>query len=285
MKLWDCLPKAVGDKLRGVTNLREIRLRNDKPVKVNVGGQWYTVGDKGLFATDKNAPLLDETCDDIVKRACNNSVYAYEKMLAKGFFTLDDGVRVGVCGEVAGASEPIFRKYSSLCFRIPHCISVADKYVLDCCKKGNVIVIGPPCSGKTTLLRDLAVKLSRDCNVLAVDERGEFFYNDETAKSQCDVLRWTTKNYAFEVGVRAMSPQWIVCDEIAQQDVQGIKDVTDSGVNVACSAHGFSVDDFYRKFDLAGRFETAIVLGQIGEKYRFVRLDSHNHIKKTENID
>lgn len=85
MKLWDCLPKAVGDKLRGVTNLREIRLRNDKPVKVNVGGQWYTVGDKGLFATDKNAPLLDETCDDIVKRACNNSVYAYEKMLAKGF--------------------------------------------------------------------------------------------------------------------------------------------------------------------------------------------------------
>ncbi len=271
MKIWACLPDEVGQRLHNVADVREIRIRNGKPIRINVGGSWYVLGEKGL-TNGRGGIVSGYACDEIVRRACNNSVYAYEKMLARGFFTLEDGVRVGVCGELAGASEPVFRSYSSLCFRIPHYVSTADKRILDCCSSGNVVVIGPPCSGKTTMLRDIAVKLSQKYNVLAVDERGELFYDEVAECVDCDVLKWSSKDYAFETGVRAMSPQWIVCDEIAAEDVAALRKAANSGVSVACSSHGRSVEDFYGKFDLKGVFANAVVLERVGRPYRIVPL-------------
>ena len=261
MKLLDCLPSEVSDALYKQKDVREIRIRNGRAVRLNVGGQWYMLGKSGLVQQRGGAITLDDVCDGIVKRACNNSIYAYEKMLAKGFFTLEDGVRVGVCGQVAGSKEAVFQKYTSLCFRIPHHVACVDAVTLAQCSKGNVVVIGPPCSGKTTFLRDLSVKLSQDSNVLVVDERGELFYeNDLLYSSNCDVLKWTSKAYAFDVGVRSLSPQWIVCDELSSDDVASVRAAVNSGVNVACSAHGYSLEDFSSKFALSCFFKTAIIL-------------------------
>ncbi len=283
MKVWDCLPKEISACLRACTDLREIRIRNNRPTRVNVGGQWYTVGEKGLASYGGGA-ALGVSCDEIVKRACNNSVYAYEKMLAQGFFTLEDGVRIGVCGNMSGAAEAVFRRYSSLCFRIPHCIGVANDEVMNCCGKGNVVVIGPPCSGKTTLLRDIAVKLSAKHSVLVADERGELFYDEKLlAACDCDVLKWASKRYVFEVGVRAMSPQWIVCDEISVEDTASVKEVVNSGVNIACSAHGKNVGEFVAKFGLKDQFVTAIVLGSIGSKRQIESLGGSNYIENRRN--
>ncbi|MCH5151173.1 MAG: hypothetical protein J1F65_00745 [Clostridiales bacterium] len=271
----DCLPSELSYVLGMQKDVREIRLRNGRAVRVNVGGQWYFVGSKGLVQQQSNALILGETCDSVVKRACNNSIYAYEKMLANGFFTLEDGVRVGVCGQVAGSNEAVFQKYTSLCFRVPHHVSCVDNATFTQCTKGNVIVIGPPCSGKTTFLRDLSVKLSQNYNVLVVDERGELFYDSELLNSSCcDVLKWTSKAYAFEVGVRAMSPEWIVCDELSTDDIPSVKACVSSGVRVACSAHGFSLDDFAQKFDLVKHFDTAVILNQHGYSYNIKLLNA-----------
>ncbi len=284
MRVWECLPKYVGDILRACTDVREIRLRNNRPVKVNVGGQWYTVGKNKLLSLDSgNAPIIDESCNEIIKRACNNSVYAYEKMLAKGFFTLDDGVRVGVCGDVAETNDPVFRKYSSLCFRIPHYVSTADDKVIDCSRKGNLVVIGPPGSGKTTLLRDLAVKLSLKYAVLVADERGEILYDDKII-SDCDVIKWASKSYAFEVGIRAMSPQWLVCDEISVAEAPFIRQASDSGVNLACSVHGKNLDEFVDKFGLQDVFKSAIVLCSIGKGKKIYNLNSFDYNTKLQSI-
>lgn len=263
MKLFDCLPAELVDALYTLKDIRELRIRNNRAVKVNVAGQWYFACSSGLTQNSGKAIVLGDVCDTIVKIACNNSVYAYEKMLAKGFFTLEDGVRVGVCGHVAGSSEVVFRKYTSLCFRIPHYVSCVDDATFNKCQNGNVVVIGPPCSGKTTFLRDLSVKLSKQCSVLVVDERGELFYDDDLLGScNCDVLKWSNKEYAFEVGIRSMSPDYIVCDELADSEIGFVKSCIYSGVKIACSVHGFTFDDFAQKFGMENQFATAVLLNR-----------------------
>ena len=265
MKLAECLPSCLADRLSSIHGIREIRIRDNRVAKVNVKGQWYFVGERALVQKSENALALGEVCEAIIKKACNNSVYAYEKMLAKGFFTLEDGVRIGVCGVVAGTHEKVFQKYTSLCLRVPHYVACVDADVLSQCRRGNTVVIGPPGSGKTTFLRDLSVKLSQSCNVLVVDERGELFYdNDLTAKSHCDVLKWSDKLYAFESGVRAMSPDFIVCDELSTEDISALKSCLSSGVKVVCSVHGSCLDDFTKKFDLQSSFSTAVILRGAG---------------------
>ena len=259
----------LADAICSLKDIRELRVRNNRAVKLNVGGQWYYLCSSGLTQNVAKAIVLGDVCDQIVKIACNNSIYAYEKMLAKGLFTLEDGIRVGVCGHVAGTHDVVFRKYTSLCFRIPHHVSCVDKATLEQCKKGNTVVIGPPCSGKTTFLRDLSVKLSKQYSVLVVDERGELFYEDELISScDCDVLKWSSKAYAFEVGTRAMSPDYIVCDELSDTDIQFVRLCVSSGVKIACSAHGFTVSDFSAKFGLENDFATAIVLNKENLAYQ-----------------
>lgn len=261
MKYYECLPNEISQYISTLEDVREIRVRNRRAVRINVAGKWYFVGKHSLVQNYSLAQSLGEVCDDIVKRACNNSVYAYEKMLAQGFFTLEDGCRIGVAGEVA--ADKIFRKYTSLCFRIPHCINCVDKQTLLHCINKNVVVIGPPNSGKTTFLRDYALRSSVTCNTLVIDERGELFYNDSVLEcSCCDVLKWTDKRYALEVGLRALSPDLIVCDEICKDDIPFVRSCIDGGVKLICSAHGNSYDDFISRFGLSNCFDVAVVLNK-----------------------
>lgn len=228
MSFADCLPAEI-DYVADLRGLRELRLRNGHCARVNVDGKWFWAGSGALVTSVERAVRLGEVCDVFVKRACNSSVYAYEKMLAQGFFTMSDGVRVGVCG-VMGANG-VFQKYTSLCVRVPKSVAcVANDF------DGSVIVAGPPASGKTTYLRDFARKLSLSQNVVVVDERGEIACAG-FARNCCDVFCYTDKRYALEVAVRTMSPDWIVTDELGESDLCLLQNATASGVKLAASIH------------------------------------------------
>lgn len=238
--------------MQSVSGLRELRLRDNKPISLNVCGKWFWLGNNNLLPTPANATNFGCLCENFVKRACNSSVYAYEKMLAQGFFTLSDGSRVGVCGVKGG---DVFKRYTSLCVRVAKGISCAQTF------DNSVIVAGPPRSGKTTYLRDLALKLSRTENVVVVDERGEISACRGFEESFCDVFLFADKRYAFETAVRAMSPDWIVCDELSGGELPLLQHAEASGVKVAASIHAGGLQELKRLLgDTVSAFHYAVLL-------------------------
>ncbi len=239
MKFWECLPVWVADCVKG-KDVREIRLRNNAVARVNVGGRWYCCSREGLITNAPSCAKLDVPCDDIVRLACNNSIYAYEQMLARGYFTLADGSRFGVAGSYSSVGQ-VFKRYTSICIRIPHCVSCADERVMGVVESGNTVIFGPPSSGKTTLLRDVAKRLSTKHNVSVLDERGELDVGD--ALHDCDVLKWTSKTEGFEMALRSLSPEYVLCDELSASDLSWINRAASCGVKVIATLHAGNIDE------------------------------------------
>lgn len=256
----ECLPENIAEKLRNVDGVTEVRLRDGQAVIVNFGGRRYYLCDGGFTRQISGAFIFEGSCDEVIRRACGGSVYAYETMLADGFFTLSDGTRVGVAGDYVKANG-VFQSFTSLCFRVPHELRFPDVSVLAelYASGGSVVFVGPPSSGKTTALKSFASYLSERVDVVVADERHELSANNFTA--DCDVIRGADKRYAFEVAVRSLSPKWVICDEVTNADLPYVCDCVNSGVNVACSVHGTSKEDIEKRFgDKFSCFTKAVIL-------------------------
>ena len=97
---------------------------------------------------------------------CGYSVHSNSAAAASGFISLAHGHRAGVCGTAVMAESGTvksFRDISSVNLRIAHEVpGAADEIYPSVFSHGIVsaIIAGPPLSGKTTLLRDLARRLS-----------------------------------------------------------------------------------------------------------------------------
>lgn len=246
MNYLDCLPTEIVEVLRGVGGVSEVRLRNGQAVVVNVDAKRYYVASDGLTADKNKALVFDGSCDEVVRRACNGSIYAYETMLASGYFTLCDGTRVGVGGDYV-ADNKVFRSFRSLCFRVPHLVSFPQNEVCRALAEEQCVAfVGPPSSGKTTALRNFAAYLAERVDVVVVDQRGELCPDGFVLNA--DVLFGADKQYAFEVAVRSLSPSWVVCDEVVLKEVDSLCDCVNSGVNVAFSMHGSDEKDIRERF-------------------------------------
>ena len=77
-------------------------------------------------------------------------------------------------------------------------------------------------------------------NVLICDERGEIAVGK--AWWHCDVLRYATKDIAFDAGIRAMRPDVIITDELSLQDCTVVQRAISAGVYVVASAHFLKFD-------------------------------------------
>ncbi len=240
----------------------EIRIRSGKKVVVIIGSRSYFLGASGLTGDETKAVgCYDELIDEILKRACENSVYAYTDQIKRGFITFEGGIRIGLGGEGVynGNEIKTLKNINSLAIRIPHqvegCCGPIMPYLIQE-KFLNTLIVSPPGAGKTTILRDIILQLSKQSycyNVLLVDERCEIA-NCFDGKCSfdvgnfCDVLTATNKDYAFECGIRSLRPDIIVTDELCSiNDYNAVEYAKNCGVSVLASIHAKSVEEIKNK--------------------------------------
>lgn len=246
----DFLPQHIKDALQYLNERQvfEIRIRLNRPTMINYLGKYHYLGAFGITNSVKNALICD--FDDITQciyLAGQCSVYAVEEQIKRGFITAANGERIGLAGEyVYEKGQPLtIRNITSLCIRVPHEVLNSGQAIFDLCmsdKLRSVLICSPPGLGKTTILRDLSRVISEKYrkNVLICDERGEIAICE--SEMQCDVLKFATKDIAFEAGIRAMRPDIIVTDELLPQDCIAVERAVSAGVYVLASAHFSKID-------------------------------------------
>ena len=119
----------------------------------------------------------------------------------------------------------------------------------------NLLIISPPCCGKTTMVRDLCRRLGKNNKVSIVDERGEIagVHNGVCCfevGEMTDVLSLSPKAKGIEYMLRSMSPEYIVTDEIAKSDYGAINRALSYGVKVIATAHGDNVEKTVKRLGL-----------------------------------
>lgn len=253
--MFDFLPSKVIKQINGlnINLLYEIRFRAEKNVIIEYGDTWFYLTKFGISKNnDKSIVFSKNDLKNMLFNICERSLYAYTDKITKGFVTLENGVRIGLCGECVLEDSKIInvKNVTSLNVRFPHsvkgCSKPIFKHMFNCIK--NVLVIAPVGVGKTTIVRDLAEELSivKHVNVLVVDERNEIFpliLDGDTI----DCIKYSPKSYAFENGIRAMCPQVIVTDEISgKNDLSALKYAKNCGVSIIATMHGDSVISFQK---------------------------------------
>ena len=263
--LFEILPENVKNGLNRIDgkNLCEIRLREGKPVVVCVSGKNFFLGENGIVFDDEKAIIISkEEIEKFIFRASENSIYAVNNQIQKGFITIAGGIRIGVCGSLVVENGQIItiNNFSSVNIRIPHeiknCSLPVIKFLLD--EKGfkNTLIISPPGAGKTTFLRDIALQLSNlnlAYNLLILDERFEIAscvngHNLLDVGRFSDVLSGAEKSFGFETGIRAFKPDIIFTDELAgDNDINSVLQASSCGIKLVASVHAKDITQLKKK--------------------------------------
>lgn len=248
------------------SKVQEIRLRTDKPICIlcaeknffikNSGLTTENYQDNNVLKTDKNS--LEKSFYNL----CEYSVYSFENQISNGFITARGGHRIGLCGTAIIKNENIsgIREITSMNIRIAKEFLGCSLEIISALKNPleNTLIIGPPSSGKTSILRDVARNISLGINIqkpiktVIIDERCEIAGisngNFEFDVGICDVMNAFPKSMGIEMAVRCLSPECIICDEIGgENDMNELIKCANCGVNLIASVHAKNKDDFFRK--------------------------------------
>ncbi len=253
------LPEKIFKILDEKVNLKavnELRFRADKPIVVCVSGKNYFLTENGVSSNLNNALYASKIAiEDIIFRASECSIYSVNEQIKRGFIVTDSGIRIGIGGNVVEENGQIktMTNFTSCNMRFPHnvknCSLCAYPFIVHDEKIENTLVISPPNAGKTTFLKDFVSQLSErklSYNVLLLDERGELDNNVDS--NFFDKIAFSTKKVGFENGIRSLSPDLIVTDEIGQEeDIDAIIYAITSGISVLATTHADSMETFLKK--------------------------------------
>lgn len=201
--------------------------------------------------------ISKEEIESILSKMCLGSLYAYKDTISKGYLSLGNGIRVGICGRAVVDQERISGIYdiSELSVRIPHSIEVSCEEI---CQRiladkltGGVLIYAPPGVGKTTLLRSVIKKLSsghRALRTAVIDTRGELSFGLESKSLLTSILSGYPKKEGIEIAARSLNPQLIACDEIGnEKEAAAILDAHGCGIPLIATCHGKSVQEILHR--------------------------------------
>lgn len=238
--------------------ISEIRLRENRRLSVTVGG--------------KNV-ICSETCsaDDIgttISRVCKGSLYSHSDSIRDGVIATEYGIRVGVSGRAVMSSGRIecVRDICSVNIRIPHrVVGAADEALRLVREYGSLLIYSLPGMGKTTILRELIPLLASGesaARVSVIDSRYELVSGINEG-DLTDVYFGYPREVGIIQSVRTMSPEYIICDEIASSaDANAILSAHSAGVRVIATAHAADMDGLMKN-DCIARLVKNGVFGYI----------------------
>ncbi len=264
------LPYRLSDEIRRVgvrhSRIEEIRLRCGYAASL-------TLENRNIML---DTVLSRDELDKILCAICEDSLYAHSETLGKGYITLEDGIRVGICGRAAIEGDKVIGIYdvSAMNIRIPKGILRVGEPICDMLrafgKTRGVLIYSAPGEGKTTLLRSVTAKMASGedaLRVCVIDTRGELSFSLSGERMCIDILSGYPRGLGIEIATRTMNAQLIVCDEIGDtNEAESIVASQNCGVPFLASAHAESVGSLLMRTPIRRLHEARVFGAYVGIK-------------------
>lgn len=232
---------ACKNYLSAYSNISEVRMRLSSPLS-------FTLPDRNLITGIKCSSEDIAYCID---KMTESNYIRFEDMIRSGYITLKNGCRAGVGGDVfvQNSKIKILRSISSVNIRLPSVFTVENKELMSYLEKNNhsksVLVISPPGVGKTTVLKNIAYRLSTppvSKRVAVVDTKNELYFDGAATLS--DYFTGYPKAEGIMIAATYFNPEYIICDEIGESsEAEAISSLQHIGVPLIASAHAESFFD------------------------------------------
>lgn len=253
----ELLPSKIKDLITSLEDrdcIDEIRLRFNRPLSISIKGENRFVlkeGGHSIIPINSYISTLGDI-EHVFKASFSYSLHTYSKELSCGYITTRGGNRVGICGTAVMSSNELIidtiKYIQSINIRISReIIGIAENFYSEV-KDEGVLIIGPPCSGKTTILRDMTRLIGNEYRTSLIDELNEIsctYRSEPICKigNLTDVFVGYPKAKGIENAIRSMSPQFIVVDEIGtDDDTNALRYAYNCGAKLISAIHSDSLD-------------------------------------------
>ncbi|WP_164668643.1 stage III sporulation protein AA [Virgibacillus doumboii] len=263
----EMMRQAVNSKMRNRwKSLQEIRIRLNRPIEL--------IFDEHTEWIETVRPGRKDSIF-VLNQLSEFSLYRMEDELREGYVTIEGGHRIGLAGKVntLNGSVKAIQYIAFFNIRIAKQKIGAAKQLIPYLYKNNymnTLFVGPPQTGKTTLIRDVSRLISNGWdNILPhkvgiIDERSEIAGSKKGIPQhdiglRTDIMDACPKAEGMMMMIRSMSPEILIVDEIGStNDVQALMEAINAGVTVICSIHGKSLDELKKRPSLQPLFQSNV---------------------------